>query len=108
MRAVFSLFTAFLLLVGCGKNQVTVEVKGGDGQLVRLDANDLQYKFNHLVKADTYVFPSPDSDIELRSDGGLADIAPTVLQLLNIPVPEAMSGKSLVASTATLGGRTLA
>ena len=30
MRAVLSLFTAFLLLVGCGKNQVTVEAKRGD------------------------------------------------------------------------------
>ena len=67
MRTVFSLFSAFLLLVGCGKNQVTVEIKGGDGQLVRLDANDVQYKFNNLVKADTYAFPTPDSDIELRS-----------------------------------------
>ena len=67
MRTVFSLFSAFLLLVGCGKNRVTVEIKGGDGQLVRLDANDVQYKFNNLVKADTYAFPTPDSDIELRS-----------------------------------------
>ena len=32
----------------------------------------------------------------LREDGILADIAPTALQLLHIPQPEAMSGKSLI------------
>jgi 2,3-bisphosphoglycerate-independent phosphoglycerate mutase len=37
-------------------------------------------------------------DIALRQEAGLADIAPTVLQLLGIEVPEAMSGTSLIAS----------
>jgi 2,3-bisphosphoglycerate-independent phosphoglycerate mutase len=32
----------------------------------------------------------------LREDGILADIAPTALELLHIPQPEAMSGKSLI------------
>ena len=61
-----------------------------------------------LVEGEKRKLAGLGGDVQLRSDGGLADIAPTVLQLLNIPVPEAMSGKSLVASTATLGGRTLA
>ena len=52
-------------IAGCGSNQVKIEIKGGDGQLVRLDANDVQYKINHLVKAGTYVLPESDSKIEL-------------------------------------------
>ncbi len=36
--------------------------------------------------------------IRLREDGGLADIAPTLLQLLNLPKPEAMTGRSLIES----------
>ena len=52
-------------VAGCGSNQVKIEIKGGDGQFVRLDANDVQYKFNHLVKAGTYVLPEPASKIEL-------------------------------------------
>ena len=28
--------------------------------------------------------------------GGLADIAPTLLQLLNLPIPREMTGKSLI------------
>jgi len=34
----------------------------------------------------------------LRDDGKLADVAPTVLQLLEIPQPEAMTGRSLIAA----------
>jgi 2,3-bisphosphoglycerate-independent phosphoglycerate mutase len=29
-------------------------------------------------------------------DGGLSDLAPTVLQLLGLPIPEEMTGRSLV------------
>jgi 2,3-bisphosphoglycerate-independent phosphoglycerate mutase len=35
--------------------------------------------------------------VELREGGILADVAPTALQLLGIPQPEAMTGKSLLA-----------
>jgi 2,3-bisphosphoglycerate-independent phosphoglycerate mutase len=35
--------------------------------------------------------------IELRDHGILADVAPTALQLLGIPQPDAMTGKSLIA-----------
>ena len=34
----------------------------------------------------------------LRSDGILADVAPTMLQLLHIPQPQAMTGRSLIMS----------
>jgi 2,3-bisphosphoglycerate-independent phosphoglycerate mutase len=36
--------------------------------------------------------------IELRDGGILADVAPTALQLLGIPQPEAMTGRSLIAN----------
>jgi 2,3-bisphosphoglycerate-independent phosphoglycerate mutase len=35
--------------------------------------------------------------LELRPGGILADVAPTALQLLGIPQPEAMTGRSLIA-----------
>lgn len=38
-------------------------------------------------------------DIQLRRGGALTDVAPTVLQLLGLPKPEAMAGQSLIAST---------
>ena len=62
-------------LAGCGSNQVKIEIRGGDGQLVRLDANDVQYKFNHLVKAGTYVLPELDSKIELGGGSYAVNVA---------------------------------
>ena len=35
-------------------------------------------------------------EILLRENAGLADIAPTLLQLLNLPIPKEMTGKSLI------------
>lgn len=35
-------------------------------------------------------------EARLREDGSLQDVAPTLLSLLNIPVPEQMTGKSLI------------
>ena len=52
-----------------------------------------------LVEGEKRKLPGLGGDIELRSDGGLADIAPTILQLLGIEVPKAMSGTTLVANT---------
>ena len=34
----------------------------------------------------------------LRSDGILADVAPTILEIMGLPQPEEMTGKSLIAS----------
>ena len=36
------------------------------------------------------------NEIFLRDNAGLADIAPTLLQLLNLPIPKEMTGKSLI------------
>lgn len=99
MRLVLIFTTAVALLAGCGKNQITVEITGGDGQLVRLDANDVQYKFNKLVKAGTYTFPSADSDVELRSGSYTVNVVAgnylktEVLQLESPPISGAQDYK---------------
>ena len=36
------------------------------------------------------------TDVPLRNDGCLADVAPTILEILQIPQPEEMTGKSLI------------
>jgi Tol biopolymer transport system component len=99
MRLVLIWTAAIALLAGCGKNQITVEIVGGDGQLVRLDANDVQYKFNKLVQAGIYVFPSPDSDAELRSGSYTVNVVAgnyletKVLQLESPPISGAQDYK---------------
>ena len=49
-----------------------------------------------LVEGEKRKVAGMGNAIQLRNDGGLADIAPTLLQLLGLPKPEAMSGSSLI------------
>ena len=42
--------------LGCGVNEVVVEITGGDGNKVRLDAAQLQFRSNRLVDAGTFEF----------------------------------------------------
>ncbi|MBT6149165.1 MAG: hypothetical protein HOH74_27255, partial [Gemmatimonadetes bacterium] len=56
MKRVLSLVVCLLWLSGCGSNEVTVQIQGGDGQLLRLDANDLKHQLNRLTPAKSYTF----------------------------------------------------
>ncbi len=57
----------------------------------------------HTDSPVPFLLVGRDGDIALRQEGELADIAPTVLDLLAIPRPAAMTGRSLIESNA--GGR---
>jgi 2,3-bisphosphoglycerate-independent phosphoglycerate mutase len=46
-----------------------------------------------------------DPEVKKIKDGKLGDIAPTVLDLLNIPKPQAMSGDSLIDSTLEISSK---
>ena len=50
-----------------------------------------------LVEGEQRKIPGHGNAITLRDNGGLADIAPTLLQILNLPQPSAMTGNSLIA-----------
>ncbi|HJL68312.1 MAG: 2,3-bisphosphoglycerate-independent phosphoglycerate mutase [Prochlorococcus sp.] len=49
-----------------------------------------------LVEGEERKLAGYGNEIRLREDGGLADIAPTLLQILCLPKPDAMSGLSLI------------
>ena len=49
-----------------------------------------------LIEGEKRKIPNMGNEINLRENAGLADIAPTLLQLLNLPVPREMTGKSLI------------
>ena len=51
-----------------------------------------------LIEGERRKVPGHGNDIRLRQGGGLADIAPTILQLLKLPKPDAMTGTSLIES----------
>jgi len=49
-----------------------------------------------LIEGEKRKIPNLGNEINLRDNAGLADIAPTLLQLLNLPIPTEMTGKSLI------------
>ncbi|MEL6321385.1 MAG: 2,3-bisphosphoglycerate-independent phosphoglycerate mutase [Cyanobacteria bacterium J06626_14] len=48
-----------------------------------------------LVEGEKRKIPGYGTDVSLRSDGRLADIAPTILDILNLPKPVEMTGRSM-------------
>ncbi len=50
-----------------------------------------------LVEGEKRKLPGHGTNVMLREGGGLADIAPTLLELLELPKPDRMRGVSLVA-----------
>ena len=55
-------------------------------------------KVNHIQHIQRFRFPVivTKKDVTLREDGRLADVAPTMLDLLNIEQPVEMIGESLI------------
>ena len=49
-----------------------------------------------LIEGERRKLHGMGNAIRLRDNGGLADIAPTLLQLLDIEKPEAMTGSTLI------------
>lgn len=49
-----------------------------------------------LVEGEGLKIPGHGTEVSLRDDGRLADIAPTILDILNLPKPEEMTGRSLI------------
>ncbi|MBD2099369.1 2,3-bisphosphoglycerate-independent phosphoglycerate mutase [Leptolyngbya sp. FACHB-261] len=51
-----------------------------------------------LVEGEGRKIPGHGAEPQLRSDGKLADIAPTILEILQLPVPAEMTGRSMIVS----------
>ena len=49
-----------------------------------------------LIEGETLKIPGRGTDVELRDDGRLADVAPTILDILQLPQPPEMTGKSML------------
>ena len=49
-----------------------------------------------LIEGEARKIVGHGTNVPLRADGCLADVAPTILEILQIPQPEEMTGKSLI------------
>ncbi|WP_320663849.1 2,3-bisphosphoglycerate-independent phosphoglycerate mutase [Prochlorococcus sp. MIT 1223] len=54
-----------------------------------------------LIEGEKIKLNGYGNDIRLREGGGLSDLAPTLLHLLNLPKPDAMTGSSLIEPAET-------
>jgi 2,3-bisphosphoglycerate-independent phosphoglycerate mutase len=52
-----------------------------------------------IVEGEGLKIAGHGGDVELLPSGKLADIAPTILEILQIPQPPEMTGNSLLAAT---------
>ncbi len=60
-----------------------------------------------LVEGEKRKVSGQGNSVRLRTGGGLADIAPTLLQLLSLPKPQSMTGSSLIESIANSSNTSL-
>jgi len=101
--------------------------QGGGTALITADHGNAEYMWDEagnpwtahttnpvpfiVVEGERRKIPGYGTDIPLRSDGRLSDIAPTILQILSIPQPKEMTGRSMFLLpeyvSATLEHRTL-
>ena len=71
------------------------------GLLSDVIAEEFAKKSYDLLEKATYelckfILVNYDKDVTLREGGCLADIAPTLLEILGLPQPAEMTGKSLI------------
>jgi 2,3-bisphosphoglycerate-independent phosphoglycerate mutase len=52
-----------------------------------------------LVEGEKRKIPGHGTEVRLTTDGCLADIAPTILEILQLPKPLEMTGKSLIQAS---------
>jgi 2,3-bisphosphoglycerate-independent phosphoglycerate mutase len=98
-----------------GRLRAAIETAGGD-MLVTADHGNLEFMLDpetgqahtaHTLNPVPLVLVGRDAaSVTGLKDGRLADVAPTILDLLEMPKPEAMTGQSLVERAAASGGLT--
>ncbi len=88
--------------------------KAGGTALITADHGNVEYMWDEngspwtahttnpvpfiLVEGEGLKIPGHGTEVSLRSDGRLADIAPTILEILKLPQPPEMTGRSLLQS----------
>lgn len=61
-----------------------------------IDETTGKVQTSHTTNEVPFFVINGDKDIKLKNDGALCDVAPTVLQLLDIEKPQEMTGNSLI------------
>ncbi|MEC8213996.1 MAG: 2,3-bisphosphoglycerate-independent phosphoglycerate mutase [Cyanobacteriota bacterium] len=92
------------LLDAVGRQGGTLLITADHGNAELMEGSDGQAWTAHttnpvpviLIEGERRKLPNHGNAISLRSNGGLADIAPTLLEILDLEKPDAMTGSSLI------------
>ena len=92
------------LLDAIGRQGGTLLITADHGNAELMQGSDGQAWTAHttnpvpviLIEGERRKLPNHGNAISLRSNGGLADIAPTLLEILDLEKPDAMTGSSLI------------
>jgi 2,3-bisphosphoglycerate-independent phosphoglycerate mutase len=87
------------------RENMTVIVTADHGTVEQWLYPDGAIDTGHTDSPVPFIVVQKSGDVELRGEGDLTDIAPTVLELMGIEKPAAMSGKSLLKNHAKKGGK---
>lgn len=81
----------------CRKNGVTMLLTADHGNAeMMVDEETGKPQTAHTTNMVPFVVINPEQKVELKSDGALCNVAPTVLELLGIKKPEEMDCDSLI------------
>jgi len=100
LQAISTVDTQVGRVIECAKEEgVSVLVTADHGTVEKWYYPDGAIDTGHTDSPVPFVLVTPySSDIELHKDGSLIDIAPTVLDLLNLKKPDDMTGTSLICN----------
>ena len=78
------------------KNDYVLLLTGDHGNAEEMLFDDGSIRSSHTNYPVILLVADPSGGIQSVKDGGLADIAPTMLKILGLPIPEEMTGEILV------------
>jgi 2,3-bisphosphoglycerate-independent phosphoglycerate mutase len=90
--------------VGARGGTLVVTADHGNAEMMR-DPETGEPHTAHTLDPVPFVVINPPAPIARLEDGRLADVAPTLLDLLGLPQPAAMTGRSLIAPAEPAAGR---
>ncbi|MDJ0574830.1 MAG: 2,3-bisphosphoglycerate-independent phosphoglycerate mutase [Xenococcaceae cyanobacterium MO_234.B1] len=108
--------TAIETVDSCLGKVIDSVVKAGGTMLITADHGNAEYMRDELgnpwtahttnpvpfilIEGEKRKIPGHGAEVKLRDNGRLADVAPTILEILQIPQPEEMTGRSLIQAAA--------
>ena len=78
------------------KNDWILIITADHGNVEQITDDMGQPHTAHTCNVVPFLVINGESNLKLKDNGTLADVAPTILQMLNLPVPDIMSGQCLL------------